>query len=215
MRLASAITPPRTGASRSGQGPGCSSSSGCMGWSATTLCTASGGISSPWMGRSPRLPWEGKKTGPSPVDRGKSGAKRSVLTEAGGLAVGVVAAGANRNDFKLARETLESIPVERPAPTPEAPQGMCLDKDYDKREVHALLEEFGFSAHICARGEEAQAIKRKAGYKARRSRGRAKALLDEPLARHSHPLEQESRQLPRPAPPYPRRHHLAKNLLLR
>ena len=139
-----------------------------MGWSATTLCTASGGISSPWMGRSPRLPWEGKKTGPSPVDRGKQGAKRSLVTEAGGLAVGVVAAGANRNDFKLARETLESIPIERPASTAQKPQGMCLDKDYDKREVHALLEEFGFTAHICARGEEAQAIKRKAGYKARR-----------------------------------------------
>ena len=34
---------------------------------------------------------------------------------------------------------------------------MCLDKDYDKREVHGLLEEFGFTAHIRARGEEAAA----------------------------------------------------------
>ena len=120
------------------------------------------------MARSPRLPWEGKKTGPSPVDRGKTGTKRSLVTEAGGLAVGVVAAGANRNDFKLARETLESIAIERPAPTPEHPQGMCLDKDYDKAEVRALLKEFGFTAHIRARGEEAQAMKRKARAKARR-----------------------------------------------
>lgn len=77
-------------------------------------------------------------------------------------------AGANRNDFKLTRETIESIQPERPAPTSKSPQGMCMDKDYDRREVRELLEEFGFTAHIRARGEEAQEIKRKAGAKARR-----------------------------------------------
>jgi transposase len=76
--------------------------------------------------------------------------------------------GANRNDFKLARATLESIPVERPEPTAREPQGMCLDKGYDYDEVRELLEEFGFTAHIRTRGEEAQAIKKKAGFKARR-----------------------------------------------
>jgi putative transposase len=34
--------------------------------------------------------------------------------------------------------------------------------------VRHLLTEFGFTAHIRARGEEAQAIKQEAGYKARR-----------------------------------------------
>jgi putative transposase len=82
--------------------------------------------------------------------------------------VGLVVAGANRNDFKLARATLESIPVARPAPTPEAPQGMCLDKGYDYAEVEDLVVEFGFTAHIRRRGEEAQPIKREAGHKARR-----------------------------------------------
>ena len=77
-------------------------------------------------------------------------------------------AGANRNDFKLARATLASIPIDRPGPTPEEPQGMCLDKGYDYREVRHLLAEFGFTAHIRARGEEAQAVKREAGHRARR-----------------------------------------------
>jgi transposase len=45
---------------------------------------------------------------------------------------------------------------------------MCLDKGYDYDEVHALLAEFGFTAPIRARGEEAQAIKQEAGYRARR-----------------------------------------------
>jgi putative transposase len=76
--------------------------------------------------------------------------------------------GANRNDFKMARPTLESVPIPRPAPTPEKPQGLSLDKGYDYEEIRALVEEFGYTAHIRPRGEEAQAIKREVGYKARR-----------------------------------------------
>jgi putative transposase len=76
--------------------------------------------------------------------------------------------GANRHDFKLTRETIERMAVERPDPTPAAPQGMCLDKGYDDDEVRALLDEFGFTAHIRARGEEAHALKQEAGFKARR-----------------------------------------------
>ena len=76
--------------------------------------------------------------------------------------------GANRNDMKLVEATLGSIPVERPEPTPAGPQGMCLDKGYDYQAVRETLEEFGFTAHIKARGAEAQAIKKQAGYKARR-----------------------------------------------
>lgn len=110
----------------------------------------------------------GGKTGPNPTDRGKRGTKRSLLTEAAGLPIGLVVAGANRNDFKLARATLESIPIERPVPTPQAPQGLCLDKGYDFDEVRDLVDAFGYTAHIRARGEEAQALKRHAGDTARR-----------------------------------------------
>ena len=84
------------------------------------------------------------------------------------MTIGLVVAGANRNDFKLMRATLESIPVERPQPTPAAPQGLCLDKGYDFDEVRALVDEFGYTGHIRARGEETQAVKREAGHKARR-----------------------------------------------
>lgn len=45
---------------------------------------------------------------------------------------------------------------------------MCLDKGYDYDEVCGILREFGFTAHIRARGEEAKAIKTEAGFKARR-----------------------------------------------
>ena len=45
---------------------------------------------------------------------------------------------------------------------------MCLDKGYDYDEVYAILREFGSTAHVHPRGEEAKAIKREAGFKARR-----------------------------------------------
>ena len=106
--------------------------------------------------------------GKNPTDRGKIGTKRSVLTDGGGVPIGLAVEGANRNDFKMVEETIISIPIERPTPTPEKPQGMCLDKGYDFEEVRELLATFGFTAHIRARGEEAQAIKRAAGYQARR-----------------------------------------------
>lgn len=84
------------------------------------------------------------------------------------MPIGLAVAGANRNDFKLLRDTIESIPIERPPPPRRRPQGLCLDKGYDYQEVYDLLVEFAFTAHVRARGEEAQAIKRQAGYRARR-----------------------------------------------
>ncbi len=93
-----------------------------------------------------------------------------MLVEGEGIPVGLAVDGANRNDMKLVEATLESIPRDagRPRPSAEAPQGMCMDKGYDYDEVRRIVEEFGFTAHIKARGEEAQEIKKRARRKARR-----------------------------------------------
>jgi transposase len=115
-----------------------------------------------------KAPLGGEKTGPTPPDRAKRGVKRRLLTEAHGVPLGLVVAGANRHDMKLVKQTVKSLVVKRPGPTKKRPQGMCLDKGYDSAEVRATLREFGFTAHIRARGEEAQALKRRAGFKARR-----------------------------------------------
>lgn len=90
------------------------------------------------------------------------------MVEADGVPVGLAIGGANVNDFKLVRETIESIPVKRPRPSLHKPQGLCLDKGYDYEEVRGLAREFRFTAHIRSRGEEAQLIRRRAGFKARR-----------------------------------------------
>lgn len=84
------------------------------------------------------------------------------------MPVGLAIAGANVNDFKLFRETIQSIPVRRPKPSVRRAQNLCLDKGYDYQEVRELAREFGFVAHIRSRGEEAQLLKRRVGFKARR-----------------------------------------------
>jgi putative transposase len=112
--------------------------------------------------------WAGKKSGPNPTDRAKSGVKRSVLTEGHGVPIGLAVEGANRQDMKMVRDTFENIVVKRPKPTRKKKQNMCLDKGYDYAEVRDLLKEFGFTAHIRTRGEERQEIKTEAGKRARR-----------------------------------------------
>lgn len=129
------------------------------------------GIEWEWLsmdGAMTKAPLGGEKIGRNPTDRGKSGVKRSVLTEGHGVPIGVAVDGANRHDMKLVRATIESIVIERPQPTDEEEQGMCLDKAYDFNEVRATLEEFGFTAHIRGRGEEAKELREEVGRRARR-----------------------------------------------
>ena len=153
---------------KSGYKPESSSNSGKQDWNSLRRSAGSTGIGFRWMGRWPRPRWVGEKTGPNPTDRGKSGVKRSLLTEGHGVPISLTIEGANRHDMKLVRPTIGSIVIDRPEPSEEQPQGMCLDKGYDYDEVRDILREFGFTAHIRPRGEEANAIQREAGFKARR-----------------------------------------------
>lgn len=70
--------------------------------------------------------------------------------------------------MKLTKPTLDAIVVARPEATEQNPQHICLDKGYDFDEVRELVADFGYTAHIKARGEEAADKKRLPGYRARR-----------------------------------------------
>src|SRR3954467_9307854 len=121
---------------------------------------ATKGLDWSWLamdGAMTKAPLGGEWVGKNPTDRGKLGAKRSLLVEANGVPVGLAVEGANRHDKKLVGATLESIPVDRPEPTEECPQGLCLDKGYDYDDTRELVREFGFTAHVRSRGEEAKA----------------------------------------------------------
>ena len=84
------------------------------------------------------------------------------------MPVGLATDGANRNDCKLTERTIDSVPIERPDPTPEQPQGVCLDKAYDHDFVRELLDARDLTSHIRSRGEEAKELRTDLGHRARR-----------------------------------------------
>ena len=96
----------------------------------------------------------GKKTGPNPTDRGKSGTKKSLAVEGAGGPLGVVIAGANVPDVQLLEQTLEAIVIDRPEVTQEESQHLCLDKGYDQPLGHEVVERTDYTSHIRPRGEK-------------------------------------------------------------
>lgn len=90
------------------------------------------------------------------------------MTEGHGIPLALAVAGANRHDSKLLEQTLEQFIVERPQPTEEQPQHLCLDAAYEGQPVEELLAAWGYTAHIRSRKEEADAKQAVPGYRARR-----------------------------------------------
>ena len=110
----------------------------------------------------------GDLVGPNPTDRAKNGVKRSILVEADGGPLSVIVAGANVPDFKLLEATLDAIVVERPEPTEQVPQHLCLDKGYDKLPAREVVERQGYTPHIRKIGEEKKDSAGEKRYPARR-----------------------------------------------
>jgi putative transposase len=120
-------------------------------------CSELGGVHWEWQaadGRMGKARFGGDKIGRNPTDRGKPGTKISILTDRMGGPLGVVAAGANVHDTKLLADTLAAVILERPQPTPENPQHLCLDKGYDNPTGHHAAAERNYTTHIRRIGEE-------------------------------------------------------------
>lgn len=94
----------------------------------------------------------GDRTGRNPTDRGKSGVKRSVLTDAKGIPIGVVIAGANVHDKWLVESTLNAIGIRGPR-GPRRPKHLCMDKGYDYRDTERSVRKRRIIPHIRRRGE--------------------------------------------------------------
>lgn len=97
-----------------------------------------------------KAPCGGEAAGRSPVDRGKQGLKRSVATEARGVPLGIVAAGANRHDSPLLVPTLKAV-KEQVGELPEQ-VNVNLDRGYDSDKTRAALAELGFTGEIARKG---------------------------------------------------------------
>lgn len=99
-----------------------------------------------------KAPGGGEVAGKSPVDRGKQGRKRSLLTDAAGIPLHLVATGANCPDSTLLRQTLTGLPHlgNRPRPLP-----VLLDRGYLGAPVQAALAEAGCTGVIPPSGHPA------------------------------------------------------------
>jgi putative transposase len=64
------------------------------------------------------------------------------------MPLAVVVAGANRHDMKLTAATLDHIMVERPVPSEEHPQHLCLDAGYDYDTVYEIVRAYQYQPHI-------------------------------------------------------------------
>lgn len=102
-------------------------------------------------GQITKAPHGGEAAGTSPVDRGKLGIKWSRLTEAQGIPLGCVVAGANRHDSPLLRPTLERL-ARFGFDLPDDMR-IHLDAGYDSNTTRELLDELGFDGHIQPTGE--------------------------------------------------------------
>ncbi len=115
-----------------------------------------------------KAPLGGEATGPSPVDRGKSGTKRSLLCDRRGAPLSVVVTAANTHDKTVALETLDSIIIERPEKLVYRIHHLCLDKGYDYADVIAGVLARDYILHLKQRGQDDQAIDGAKKYPARR-----------------------------------------------
>ena len=102
-----------------------------------------------------KAPCGGEMAGKSPVDRGKQGTKRSLLTDGAGIPLGCVIAPANRHDSPFLRPTMEKL-TRFGLALPEQIT-VHLDAGYDSAVTRSLLGELGCRGVISVKGFPLQA----------------------------------------------------------
>jgi transposase len=98
----------------------------------------------------------GAATGPSPVDRARSGSKHHLLVDAGGVPLAWAVTGGNRNDVTQLLPLLERIPgvrgkVGRPR---KRPARVIADRGYDHDKYRRELRRRGIGSEIARRQRE-------------------------------------------------------------
>jgi transposase len=98
----------------------------------------------------------GTKTGPNPLDRGRPGSKRHVVTDARGVPLDIALTGAHVHDSKAFEDLIDSIaPVKGKRGRPRSrPEKLHADKAHDYPRCRAFLRKRGIKARIARRGVE-------------------------------------------------------------
>jgi transposase len=99
----------------------------------------------------------GKHTGRSPVDRGKKGCKRHVLTDAEGVPLVIQTGPANQRDDAKVEDLLEAFPVLTDGKTGEVhvqPKALMGDRGYGFAHIIAIVVLFGILSQLSPRGKD-------------------------------------------------------------
>ncbi|MFH8775749.1 MULTISPECIES: IS5 family transposase [unclassified Streptomyces] len=98
----------------------------------------------------------GPKTGPSPVDRARTGSKHHLITEAHGIPLAASLTGGNRNDVTQLMPLIEAIPPvrgRRGRPR-RRPDRLYADRGYDHDKYRKQVRAVGITPAIARRGTE-------------------------------------------------------------
>lgn len=95
-------------------------------------------------------------TGPSPVDRARTGSKHHVLTDATGVPLAITLTGGNRNDVTQLLPLLDGVgPVAGKRGRPRRrPDRLLADRGYDHDKYRRLLWRRGVKPVIARRGDD-------------------------------------------------------------
>ncbi|MFY4722695.1 IS5 family transposase [Streptomyces sp. LaBMicrA B280] len=96
----------------------------------------------------------GAVTGPSLVDRGKTGSKHHVIVEAHGIPLAVTLTGGNRNDVTQLIPLIRAVPSirgKRGQPL-RRPKHLYADRGYDHESYRDQVRRFEITRHIARRG---------------------------------------------------------------
>jgi transposase len=95
-------------------------------------------------------------TGPSPVDRGKSGSKIHVLSDRAGIPMSVGVSAANTNDAQALKALVKAIPAvrSRRGPRRRKPAKLHADKAYDTADLRQWVRHRGIGVRIARKGIE-------------------------------------------------------------
>jgi transposase len=94
-----------------------------------------------------KAPEGGEDTGPNPTDRGKSGSKHHVLTDAHGIPLNATVTAANVNEVTQVLDVLTDMPAVggKPGPKRELPDRVQGDYGYDSEPLRVVLRWLGIT----------------------------------------------------------------------
>ena len=103
-----------------------------------------------------KAPERGEDTGPNPTDRGKSGSKHHVMTDAQGIPLSATVTAANVNEVTQALPVLLNMPPVggKPGPKRQKPERLQGDRAYDSEPLRQLLRWLGIDPALAARNTE-------------------------------------------------------------